>query len=91
MVPSLAVTPGGRMWATWYAGITPGQDENNYVVLATSGDGAKPGRKPSSPTRAAPDLCEPSIRISGRPLTGCSSGSGCRLLASTAAAARYGQ
>jgi len=37
-IPSLAVTPGGRLWATWYAGKTPGEDQNNYVVLSTSGD-----------------------------------------------------
>jgi hypothetical protein len=38
MVSSMAVTPGGRLWVTWYAGPTPGEDKNNYVVLATSGD-----------------------------------------------------
>jgi len=38
-IPSLAVSPGGRLWATWYAGVTPAEDHNNYVVLATSGDG----------------------------------------------------
>jgi predicted neuraminidase len=37
-VPSLAVSRGGRLWAMWYAGITPGEDENSYVVVATSGD-----------------------------------------------------
>ncbi|NLF68556.1 MAG: exo-alpha-sialidase [Candidatus Anammoximicrobium sp.] len=37
-IPSLAVTPGGRLWANWYAGHTPGEDHNNYVVLSTSGD-----------------------------------------------------
>lgn len=37
-IPSLAVAPGGRLWATWYAGVTPGEDQNNYVVLSTSGD-----------------------------------------------------
>ena len=37
-IPSLAVTPAGRLWATWYAGKTPGEDENNYIVLSTSGD-----------------------------------------------------
>ncbi len=37
-ISSLAVSPGGRLWATWYAGPTPAEDENNYVVLATSGD-----------------------------------------------------
>ena len=38
-IPSLAVAPKGRLWATWYAGVTPGEDANNYVVLSTSGDG----------------------------------------------------
>lgn len=38
-IPSLAIAPKGRMWATWYAGVTPGEDQNNYVVLSTSGDG----------------------------------------------------
>jgi hypothetical protein len=38
-IPSLAVAPGGRLWATWYAGVTPAEDLNNYVVLTTSGDG----------------------------------------------------
>lgn len=37
-IPSLAVTPRGRLWATWYAGVTPAEDLNNYVVLSTSGD-----------------------------------------------------
>ncbi len=37
-IPSLSVSPEGRMWAVWYAGITPGEDLNNYVVVATSGD-----------------------------------------------------
>lgn len=37
-ISSLAVSPKGRMWAVWYAGITPGEDLNNYVVLATSSD-----------------------------------------------------
>jgi predicted neuraminidase len=37
-IPSMAVAPKGRMWATWYAGVTPGEDLNNYVVLSTSGD-----------------------------------------------------
>ena len=37
-IPSLAVTSGGRLWANWYAGKTPGEDQNNYVVLSTSGD-----------------------------------------------------
>jgi hypothetical protein len=40
-IPSLAIAPGGRMWATWYAGVTPAEDLNNYVVLSTSGDDGK--------------------------------------------------
>ena len=40
-IPALAVSKGGRLWATWYAGPTPGEDRNNYVVLSTSGDGGK--------------------------------------------------
>lgn len=44
-IPSLAVAPGSRLWATWYAGITPGEDQNNYVVLSTSGDDGKTWRE----------------------------------------------
>lgn len=44
-IPSLAVTPGGRLWAAWYAGKTPGEDHNNYVVLSTSGDGGNTWRE----------------------------------------------
>ena len=37
-ISSLAISPNGRIWVTWYAGPTPGEDHNNYVVLSTSGD-----------------------------------------------------
>ncbi|HOR98235.1 MAG TPA: exo-alpha-sialidase [Kiritimatiellia bacterium] len=37
-ISSLAVAPNGRLWVTWYAGHTPNEDNNNYVVLSTSGD-----------------------------------------------------
>ena len=40
-IPSLTVTARGRLWAVWYAGITPAEDQNNYVVAATSGDGGR--------------------------------------------------
>ena len=40
-IPSMAITPKGRLWATWYAGKTPGEDKNNYVVVSTSGDHGK--------------------------------------------------
>jgi predicted neuraminidase len=40
-IPSMAVAPDGRLWATWYTGITGWEDTNNYVVLSTSGDGGR--------------------------------------------------
>ncbi|MBQ7188732.1 MAG: exo-alpha-sialidase [Kiritimatiellae bacterium] len=41
-ISSIAVSPRtGRMWATWYGGITPSEDQNNYCVLATSADGGE--------------------------------------------------
>lgn len=40
-IPSLAIAPNGRLWATWYAGKTPSEDKNNYVVLSTSNDGGE--------------------------------------------------
>ena len=40
-IPSMAVAPKGRLWASWYAGVTPAEDLNNYVVLSTSGDDGK--------------------------------------------------
>lgn len=38
LVSSMAVAPNGRLWATWYCGASPAEDQNNYVVLATSTD-----------------------------------------------------
>ena len=38
MASSLAVADNGRIWTVWYAGPTPNEDSNNYVVLANSGD-----------------------------------------------------
>jgi hypothetical protein len=40
-IPSLVIAPGGRLWVAWYAGVTPGEDQNNHVVVATSGDHGK--------------------------------------------------
>ena len=36
-IPSLAVAPGGRLWATWYGGGVT-EDKHNYIMLVTSGD-----------------------------------------------------
>jgi predicted neuraminidase len=44
-IPSLAVAPGGRLWGIWYAGVTPAEDHNNYVVLSTSADGGATWRE----------------------------------------------
>lgn len=40
-IPSITVATNGRIWCTWYCGKTPGEDDNSYVVLATSGDGGE--------------------------------------------------
>ena len=40
-IPSLAVSPAGRIWVTWYAGPTPDENKDNYVILSTSGDNGK--------------------------------------------------
>ncbi len=44
-VPSIAVSRGGRIWAMWYSGTTPGEIiercPNAYVVVSTSGDGGR--------------------------------------------------
>jgi predicted neuraminidase len=40
-IPSLAITKGGTIWATWYAGTTPEEDDNNYVVLSVSNNQGK--------------------------------------------------
>lgn len=38
-ISSLAVQEDkGEFWAVWYAGISPDEDENNYVVLSSSKD-----------------------------------------------------
>jgi len=37
-IPSLARSEKGRLWAVWYASASGGEDQNNYVVAATSND-----------------------------------------------------
>ena len=37
--PSLTVSPKGRLWVAWHTGATSGEDVNNGMVVATSGDG----------------------------------------------------
>lgn len=37
-ISSLVHGRDGRIWAVWYGGITPGEDHNNYVILAVSTD-----------------------------------------------------
>jgi len=38
-IPSMAISNRGKIWTTWYAGITPEEDKNNYVVVSNSLDG----------------------------------------------------
>jgi hypothetical protein len=44
-VPSIAVSRGGRLWAVWYSGTTPGEIIERcpyaYTVVSTSGDGGR--------------------------------------------------
>ena len=41
-IPSIAVSQNsGRLWMTYYASCTDGEDSNNYSVLATSADGGE--------------------------------------------------
>ena len=36
-IPSMARDPAtGRLWAVWYGGVTPCEDSNNYLMVATS-------------------------------------------------------
>lgn len=44
-VPSIALSRGGRIWATWFSGKTPGEIiercPHAYIVVSTSGDGGR--------------------------------------------------
>ena len=37
-IPSLAISDERKMWVVWYAGTTPDEDKNNYVVVSVSKD-----------------------------------------------------
>jgi hypothetical protein len=39
-IPGIECAPGGRLWATWYAGPVQ-EDRFNYVLVSTSGDDGK--------------------------------------------------
>ena len=44
-IPGIEITPGGRLWATWYSGgVNEGPE--NYVVLVTSADGGQTWTEP---------------------------------------------
>lgn len=57
-IPSLACGRDERLWAVWYGGPTPGEDENNYVMLAVSSDGGRSW----SPPRLVIDHADPLVR-----------------------------
>ncbi|MFW5980834.1 MAG: sialidase family protein [Halanaerobiaceae bacterium] len=37
-IPSIACTQKEKLWAVWYGGKTPGEDDNNYVILAAGSE-----------------------------------------------------
>jgi len=41
-IPSIAASPSGRLWATWYCSRTTQEDYTNYVVLATCAKDGEP-------------------------------------------------
>ena len=66
----MAVSREGRLWAVWYAGITPAEDTNNYVVLSTSGDNGATWEEVLQLIPMAPGLSGLMIRKYGQTLTG---------------------
>ena len=40
-ISSITITSDNTLWAIWYAGPNPAEDEHNYVVLAKSQDDGK--------------------------------------------------
>lgn len=44
-IPGIEITPGGRLWATWYSGGI-GEGPDNYVLIVTSDDGGKSWSEP---------------------------------------------
>ena len=44
-IPSVTLSPNGRIWACWYAGGS-GEGKDNYVLLASSGDKGQTWTKP---------------------------------------------
>ena len=53
-VPSLARSPNGRLWATWYGGGVT-ESRENYVMLATSGNDGKTWSKVQAVLDPQPD------------------------------------
>lgn len=43
--PSVTVTPGGRLWVAWHAGGKT-EDDDNAILVATSGDGGRSWSEP---------------------------------------------
>ncbi len=66
-IPSIDRTPGGRLWATWYAGPLAEGSEGNYAVLVTSGDDGRTWSKPVAAydpgTLGAGNSCDPHVWV----------------------------
>ena len=44
-IPSVAVSKGGRLWATWYANVNGCETAENFAILATSADNGETWRE----------------------------------------------
>jgi|GEM_PF-193010 len=53
-IPSIEVTPGGRLWATWYGGSASEGEAGNYQMLVTSGDDGRTWSDPVAVFRPEP-------------------------------------
>jgi hypothetical protein len=61
--PTIARTPGGRLWAGWYSGGPKEPDELNYNILACSDDDGKSWREPVLIIDSIPEILLRAIDI----------------------------
>lgn len=54
-IPAIERTPGGRLWAAWYAGGV-GEGPDNYAVVVTSGDDGQTWSEPAAVVDPAGDV-----------------------------------
>jgi hypothetical protein len=54
-IPSIEISPGGRLWATWYGGPAGEGDPGNHQTLVTSGDDGKTWSDPVAVFQPGPE------------------------------------